>query len=365
MTGAPRTIRIGARRSPLARAQAELVAARLEALGHPTRYVPIVTHGDTDRRELTQIGGTGVFTSAVRDALLAGEVDVGVHSLKDLPTAPADGLRLAAVLEREDTRDVLVGLRLDDLRDGTTLGTGAPRRAVQLHDLAGRRDAAVRVLPVRGNVDTRIGLILQGRVDAVVLAAAGLRRLGRLPSGELPADGVVEVAGLPAQLLGHDVMLPAPGQGAIGCEIAERLDPALAQAIGRLDHPLTRIETTAERAFLRELEAGCTAPVGVRATVTGPTTYPRGDEPTDGGGDLVKSVRDTTADLTLRAVVGKTIGDTFDEPTEGSPSTQRDPAWPSTTPELINTEVIRIEGHGSSSAAADVGRRLARLALSQ
>lgn len=361
-------IRIGARRSPLARAQADQVAARLMELGWRCEYVPIITHGDTDRRELTQIGGTGVFTSVVREALLSGKIDVGVHSLKDLPTEPAPGLQIAAVLEREDTRDVLVGLELDQLLvgsgpDGTpvSVGTGAPRRAVQLIDLARRHHVRVDVRPVRGNVGTRLELVRSGQFDAVVLAAAGLRRLGLLSESDGP-EGAVWADGIRSALLGPEVMLPAAGQGAIACEVADSLDWRSLAAMTRLDHALTRAEVLAERTFLNVLEAGCTAPVGARA--------------------IVKSVRDTSTDLTLTAVIGRTVGDKLAVPNTSRSSTSfsTSPTSPSDRrpnqglfsnssgsidAELFAAEVIKVEGHGSSAQAADVGRRLARQVLAQ
>ena len=348
-------IRIGARRSPLARAQADQVAAGLTALGLRCHYVPIITHGDTDRRELTQIGGTGVFTSSVRDALLAGEIDVGVHSLKDLPTEPAAGLGIAALLEREDTRDVLVGLELIQLLNGDrlldriddpgshegawTIGTGAPRRAVQLLDLARRHGVGIDVRPVRGNVGTRLGLVRNGQLDAVVLAAAGLRRLGLLEgTGErVQADGIA------GALLGPEVMLPAAGQGAIACEVADSLDSHLAEAVTRLDHGVTRAEVLAERTFLNVLEAGCTAPVGARA--------------------VVKSVRDTSTDLTLTAVIGKTVGNKLIAPPAGHSPTRPTPEQ--LDPAVLGSDVIRVQEHGSSADPEDVGRRLAQVVLSQ
>ena len=140
----------------------------------------ITTTGDLDQRQLTEIGGTGVFVSAVRDALRRDEIDVAVHSLKDLPTTSAEDLEIIAIPAREDTRDVLVGRRLDDLFDGARIGTGAPRRAMQMIDWAAGRDLQLEVVPIRGNVETRIERVREGKVDAVILAAAGLRRLGLL-----------------------------------------------------------------------------------------------------------------------------------------------------------------------------------------
>lgn len=242
-------LRLGTRRSLLARTQSEQVADRLRAQGHQVELVEVVTHGDTSTAPLTQIGGTGVFVSALRDALLAAEVDLAVHSLKDLPTAPAPGLALAAVPEREDPRDVLVasgGRTLSDLGEGAVVGTGAPRRASQLLAL-GR---GLQVVPVRGNVDTRLGLVSSGEVDAVVLARAGLARIDRLAH-------VTEV-------LDPLTLLPAPGQGALAVECRAD-DPATLAVLAVLDDAPTRACVEAERALLAALEAGCTAPVGALA----------------------------------------------------------------------------------------------------
>jgi hydroxymethylbilane synthase len=213
--------------------------------------VEIASQGDRDSSALTQIGGTGVFVSALRDAVLAGGVDLAVHSLKDLPTAPAPGLLLAAVPEREDPRDVVVardGLALAELPSGAVVGTGSPRRAAQIRALG----FGLLVEPVRGNVDTRVRLVREGRVDAVVLARAGLSRLGRL-------DMVSET-------LDPLLMLPAPGQGALAVECRED-DGALIEALSALDEPRTRRAVTAERSLLAALEAGCSAPVGALADV--------------------------------------------------------------------------------------------------
>lgn len=242
-------LRLGTRRSLLARTQSEQVADRLRAHGHEVELVEVVTHGDSSTAPLTQIGGTGVFVSALRDALLAGEVDLAVHSLKDLPTAHAPGLALAAVPQREDPRDVLVasgGRTLSDLPEGSVVGTGSPRRAAQLHGL-GR---GLRVVPVRGNVDTRLGLVSCGAVDAVVLARAGLARIDRL-------EHVTEV-------LDPLTLLPAPGQGALAVECRAADDATLA-VLAVLDDAPTRACVEAERALLAGLEAGCTAPVGALA----------------------------------------------------------------------------------------------------
>ncbi len=197
------------------------------------------------------MGGTGVFVSALRDALLDGRVDFAVHSLKDLPTTPADGITLAAIPLREDPRDVVVardGLTLGELPVGSRLGTGSPRRVSQLAALG----LGLELQGIRGNVDTRIRKVREGEVDAVVLARAGLARLGRL-------DEVTEVLD-PLQ------MLPAPGQGALAIEC--RTDDAdLVASLAQLDDPATRAAVTAERAVLSTLEAGCSAPLGALAEV--------------------------------------------------------------------------------------------------
>jgi hydroxymethylbilane synthase len=283
-------LRIGARTSPLARAQADQVAGWLQAAGHACEFVGITTTGDVDQRSLTQIGGTGVFVGAVREALYDRRIDVAVHSLKDLPTAPAAELEVAATPAREDARDVLVGRTLDSLRDGDRIGTGSPRRAIQLTELAQRLGITLDVVEIRGNVDTRIARAAAGDVAAVLLAAAGLRRLGHLSSAEshkVDDDSITAVKGLPAQLLSVDDMIPAPGQAVLALEIHQSLSRPAAAAVRALDDRAARAESLAERAFLGTLEAGCTAPVGALAVLEG--------------------VRGTDLDLTLRVVIGRTV----------------------------------------------------------
>lgn len=247
-------IRIGTRRSVLATTQAAHVAARIaELLGRETELVEIVTDGDVSQatgRPLAGSSATGVFVGALREALIGGHVDVAVHSLKDLPTQPADGIVLAAVPPREDPRDAVVardGLTLGELPPGSRVGTGSPRRAAQLHALG----LGVEVLGVRGNVDTRIGMVHSGELDAVILARAGLARLGRLAE-------VTEVLD-PLQ------MLPAPGQGALAVE-CRRGDDLVAELAG-LDDFSTRAAVEAERSVLATLEGGCSAPIGALADV--------------------------------------------------------------------------------------------------
>jgi len=246
-------LRVGTRASALARVQSGQVAAALgEALRREVVLVDVTTEGDVNRAPLAQLGGTGVFVGALREALLRDEVDLAVHSLKDLPTTPAEDLALAAVPLREDPRDVLVAQRgrtLGELPVGSRVGTGSPRRAAQLHALG----LGLEVVAIRGNVDTRVRKVGSGEVEAVVLARAGLARLGRL-------DEVTETLD-PLQ------MLPAPGQGALAVETREADDELTGLVRAALDDPGTRAAVLAERTVLADLEAGCAAPVGALAEV--------------------------------------------------------------------------------------------------
>ena len=246
------TIRIGTRRSQLAMTQTGYVAGLLrEALGRDVELVEVTTQGDVSRAPLATFGGVGVFVGALRDALLRGQVDLAVHSLKDLPTTPHDRITVAAVPVREDPRDVVIardGLTLGELPAGSRVGTGSPRRVAQLHALG----LGLEVVGVRGNVDTRIGKVRSGEYDAVVLARAGLARIGRL-------DEATEVLD-PLQ------MLPAPGQGALAVEC--RAGEDLVAELGRaLDDRHARARVEAERAVLATLEGGCTAPIGALAEI--------------------------------------------------------------------------------------------------
>jgi hydroxymethylbilane synthase len=247
-------VRVGTRRSLLATTQAGHVADLIrERLGREAELVEVTTDGDRSQdagTPLAAAGGTGVFVGALRDALLRGDVDVAVHSLKDLPTYAHEGVALAAVPVREDPRDVVVardGLTLGELPVGSRVGTGSPRRAAQLHALG----LGLDVVGVRGNVDTRIGKVRSGEYDAVVLARAGLARIGRL-------DEATEVLD-PLQ------MLPAPGQGALAVEC--RSDDGLVDELAALDDPHSRAAVRAERAVLATLEGGCAAPIGALAEV--------------------------------------------------------------------------------------------------
>ncbi len=267
-------LRLGTRASQLALTQSGHVADALRALGHEVELVHITTQGDTSAAAIAQLGGTGVFVTALRDALLAGDVDLAVHSYKDLPTAQAPGLRIAAVPPRQDPRDALVardGLTLGELPAGSKVGTGSPRRMAQLRALG----LGLELVPVRGNVDTRIGFVTKGELDAVVLARAGLARLNRL-------DVVTETLD-PLQVL------PAPAQGALAVECREG---ALVEVLAPLDDPDTRVAVAAERALLAALEAGCTAPVGALAEVVagddGPEVFLRGTVAALDGSDAVR-----------------------------------------------------------------------------
>jgi len=296
--------RIGTRASLLARTQTDHVADALRRLDPAPglEIVPIVTEGDRSTAPLAQIGGTGLFVSALRDALLEGRIDIAVHSYKDLPTAAAPGLVIAAVPLRADPRDALVardGLTLGELPAGSRIGTGSPRRAAQLRALG----LGLEVVAIRGNIDTRMGKVASGELDAVVLAAAGLRRVER-------TEAITE-------LLDPPQMLPAPAQGALAVEC--RADDAAAIALlASLDDADTRAAVAAERALLRELEAGCSAPIGALADVA------VGDGPED-------------SELFLRANV--------------------------TAPD--GSQAIRLSATGAPAQAEAIGRRLAQDLLAE
>ena len=234
----------------MAIAQSRQVAEMItERTGRPVEIVGVTTLGDVSRAQLTQIGGTGVFVSALREALLGGEVDLAVHSLKDLPTGPAAGIALAAVPPRDDPRDALVardGAKLADLPSGARIGTGSPRRAAQLLGLR----ADLRCVPIRGNAGTRLGKVSEGELDAVVLAYAGLARIGHV--------------GAITQVFEPDEMLPAPGQGALAVECRED-DIELAALLDAVTDEASVAAVTAERSLLESLEAGCSAPIGAYA----------------------------------------------------------------------------------------------------
>jgi hydroxymethylbilane synthase len=255
------SVRLATRRSPLALAQSRQVGEQVAALtGRPLELVAVASHGDQDMTDLATIGGEGVFVAAVRQALVDGRADLAVHSLKDLPTATDDRFVLAAVPRRADPRDVLVSAQpggLQGLPLGARVGTGSPRRRAQLR--VARPD--LEVVGIRGNVETRIARVGSEpwELDAVVLAAAGLFRLGLAHRGDP---------------LSIAEMVPAPGQGALAVEVRSDLSGSaegarLLQALAGLEDAAARCTTTAERAFLAAVEAGCASPVGAVGDVVG------------------------------------------------------------------------------------------------
>ncbi|MEO7122039.1 MAG: hydroxymethylbilane synthase [Lacisediminihabitans sp.] len=253
MTGS--SIRIGTRGSALAMAQSGIIAAAVaKASGLEVELVPITSHGDTSTESLASLGGTGVFASALRDALLAGECDLLVHSFKDLPTADYPGLTIGSVPKRADARDAFCGrngLTLEALPAGSRVGTGAPRRTAQLR--LARPD--IDVVDIRGNVDTRLGRVAEGDLDAVVLAAAGLGRLGKIGA----ASELFELSRWPT----------APAQGALAVEALEGHSTELGAVLRAVNHGPSRMAAMAERAVLAKLQAGCSAPIGASAVLDG------------------------------------------------------------------------------------------------
>jgi hydroxymethylbilane synthase len=266
-----------------------------ERTGRPVEIVGVTTLGDVSRAQLTQIGGTGVFVSALREALLGGEVDLAVHSLKDLPTGPAAGIVLAAVPARDDPRDALVardGAKLADLPPGARIGTGSPRRAAQLLGLRGD----LRCVPIRGNAGTRLGKVAEGELDGVVLAYAGLARIGSVHAV--------------TQVFEPDEMLPAPGQGALAVECRDG-QAELAGLLAAVTDEASLAAVTAERSLLEALAAGCSAPVGAYAAGSDPLRMRAAVISADGsrmlrahgsapGADAQRLGRDLAADLLSR-----------------------------------------------------------------
>ncbi|MFD4209479.1 hydroxymethylbilane synthase [Micromonospora tulbaghiae] len=295
-------LRLGTRGSALAMAQSGHVAEALTAAtGRPVELVEVVTAGDRSTAPVQRLG-VGVFVSALRDALTAGEIDFAVHSYKDLPTAAAPGLHVAAVPPRQDPRDALVatnGRTLAELPPGARVGTGALRRIAQLHALG----MQLEVTPIRGNIDTRVARVLgpDADLDAVVLARAGLNRIGR-------ADVITET-------LDPMLMLPAPAQGALAVECRAD-DQDVIELLALLDHEPSRAAITAERALLATLEAGCSAPVAAYAVLAE-------GEPTDEG--------DVNQEIYLRGAVI-------------SPDGSRD---------------LRLSRTGTPADAAEIGKALA------
>jgi hydroxymethylbilane synthase len=305
-------LRIGTRGSTLALAQTQTIADALERAGARVEIVTVSTPGDRSNKPIAEIG-IGVFTSALRDALASGEVDVAVHSYKDLPTAPDLRLSLAAVPERADPRDALVardGLTLGELPPGSVVGTGSPRRKAQIDALG----LGLDVVGLRGNVDTRIRKVTDGEMDAVVLAKAGLARVGRL-------DVITEVLD-PIQVL------PAPAQGALAVEC--RVDDVDTEHLlqSTLDDQATRAAVAAERAMLAALEAGCSAPVGALADVVE---------------DLVSD--DTTGkDRVVLRLSLRGLAAVYPTDESGSPGA---------------VEILRASAIGDLTAAEELGRTLA------
>jgi hydroxymethylbilane synthase len=245
------TIRLATRRSPLARWQAEWVAAELTALGQTVELVLLTSRGDVDQAPIDGTRGVGFFTKRIQQALLEGEADVAVHSLKDLPTDPQPALHLAAIPPRAPVGDCLItreGGRLEELPPQAKIGTGSRRRGAQLRH---RRPDLV-IESIRGNVETRLAKLREGQYDAIILAEAGLTRL--------------EMTEHVTERLPLEVMLPAPGQGALGIETRAD-DAGLSELLGRLDDPATRAAVTAERSLLKHLSGGCLAPIAALATI--------------------------------------------------------------------------------------------------
>ncbi|WP_367134596.1 hydroxymethylbilane synthase [Saccharothrix sp. HUAS TT1] len=313
-----RTLRIGTRGSALALAQTGHVADALRAAGADVEIVTISTPGDRSSAPIAEIG-IGVFTSALRDALANNEIDVAVHSYKDLPTARDPRLSLAAVPPREDPRDALVardGLTLGELPTGSKVGTGSPRRAAQLEALG----LGIEVVPLRGNVDTRIRKVADGELDAVVLARAGISRLGR-------AAEITETLE-PIQ------MLPAPAQGALAVEC--RVDDVDAEHLlqSTLDDSASRAAVTAERALLAALEAGCSAPVGALADVVEDLA----EDAADGSTQVVLR-------LSLRGVMATEDGDLLRASATGDLTAAEELG------RALAAELLDLSGHATASPA--------------
>lgn len=249
-----KTLRIGSRGSALAAWQARHIAARLAQFGAGSEIVYIKTSGDRmPEAGINQFGVKGVFIKEIEDALLEGQIDLAVHSMKDLPTETPAGLAFPAICEREDVRDALIcasGESLDAMHAGSRVGTSSLRRQAQLC----RARPGLELVEMRGNVDTRLKKLDRGEYDAIVLAKAGLDRLGW-------TSRITEV-------LSTDVCLPAVGQGALAIE-ARAADAKIMALLGRLDHRVSRAAVTAERALLREVEGGCQIPLGAWARVEG------------------------------------------------------------------------------------------------
>lgn len=298
---------IGTRGSRLALRQTELTLARLQSANPETLFQvrEIHTSGDKSDRSLTEIGGRGVFVIELERALLGGDIDIAVHSLKDLPSEETEGLALVALLPRDDPRDVLISRTGGDLRslpEGAGVGTGSPRRAAQLRALR----PGLRIEDIRGNIDTRLRKVEEGQYDAVVLAAAGLARLGWLDRA--------------SEIFDVNTMLPAVGQGAIAVQVRTD-DERVTGLVRTADDAATRAAVTAERAFERRLGGGCQAPIAAYA------------------------VTDTVG-LRLRALVGNEDGSIIRGDAEG----------PLSKPEGLGIDLAeRLINEGAAPFAAGVG----------
>jgi hydroxymethylbilane synthase len=289
-------IRVGTRRSALALVQANEVADALRAAGAAVEIAPMRTEGDRlDGASLALVGGKGLFVREIEEALLASRIDVAVHSLKDLPAELPPGLCLAALPPRADPRDVLVtrgGGRLRDLAPGAVVGTSSPRRRALV--LAARPD--LRVEPLRGNVDTRLRKLESAACDAVILAAAGLHRLGVMPAH--------------AEMLDPEDFIPAVGQGIIAVEARVADGPTLA-ALAALDHCITRACAEAERAFLERLGASCNSPLAAHATVVAAGEHLRLTAlvASDDGGAVLRARGEGS--VARAAAIGRDLADTL------------------------------------------------------
>jgi len=282
---------IGSRGSQLALWQARHIQACLAALGAEARIEIIKTSGDRIQDvPLSKVGGKGLFTKEIEEALLDRSIDLAVHSMKDVPTELPAGLILSAIPEREEPRDALIGARVGELREGMTVGTSSLRRSSQL--LALGQGLSIEML--RGNVDTRLRKLDEGQYDAIVLAAAGLRRLGW-------ADRITEL--IPAE-----IMCPAVGQGALAIETRD--DGGAAQELARkLDHAATRSAVTAERALLLVLGGGCQVPVGAHATVTADGVFLSAIVARPDGSEVVRGQLSGRDPAHVGATLGRTLLD--------------------------------------------------------
>jgi len=277
---------IGSRGSQLALWQANHIKTRLEARGVETRIEVIRTSGDriTDA-PLHKVGGKGLFTREIEEALLDRRVDLAVHSLKDLPTVLPKGLTLAAIPEREDQRDAIVGGKLRSLKFGAKVGTSSLRRTAQLRN----RRPDLDIQSIRGNIDTRINKVEKGEYDAIVLAAAGLKRLGW--------DNII------SEIFRPDVMCPAVAQGALAIETLE--EGAGFEACAPLDDPWTRLPVTAERTMLNELGGGCQVPIGAFATLENTEMFLTGAVFSTDGAVMIRYT--ATGDFTRPAELGRGV----------------------------------------------------------